>query len=68
MIDLIVAINRKMRFVVLDSGATLPIQTMINADGDETDDPDECIFAIVPHPCGSWICCDLREYEDVKSH
>lgn len=58
----------KSRLAVLDNGAVVPIQTMIDADGRETDNASECLFAIVPLPCGSWACCDMRDFEDVELH
>lgn len=64
----VVAINRTRRLVLLDSGAVVPIETMIDADGERTNDPDECFCAIVQLPCGRWACCDLREFEDSQSH
>ncbi len=62
----VVAINRTKRLALLDSGAVVEIASMIDIDGDKTDDPEECLVAIVQLPNGMWSCCDLREFEDSK--
>ncbi len=64
----VAAINRRTRLAILDSGAVVPISNMIDIDGYETDNPDECLHAIVQLPCGTWECCDMRDFENVKSH
>ena len=64
----VIAINRKARLAILDSGAVVEIASMIDLDGNETNDPEQCFCAIVPLPCGRWACCDLGEFEDVSSH
>lgn len=62
------AINRMKRLALLDGGAVVSITTMLDIDGDETNDPEECFIAILQLPNGSWACCDIRDFEDSVSH
>lgn len=64
----VVSINRSKRLALLDSGTVVTIETMLDNDGAETDDPEQCAMAILQLPCGRWACCDLKEFEDSATH
>ncbi len=65
---IVAAIDFKLQLAILDNGDAVPIAVMLDINGNETDVRDEYFWAIVPLPCGGWVYCDLRDFEDVKSH
>lgn len=52
--DDIVVRNLGLRVAMTRSGVTVPITQMFDADGDETEDPSECVTFIGPLPNGQW--------------
>jgi hypothetical protein len=68
MIARVVAINCERRLAVLNSGAVVSIASMIDIDGNRTDDPDQCFIATVEMPDGSWGSFDMREFGDSCVH
>lgn len=58
-----VAVNVQRGLILLDTNETVEIDTMIDADGDETDDPDLALAALAPLPDGRWIVVDLTAFE-----
>lgn len=62
----IAAINLSNKTAVLDDGVTVVIDQMFDQDGDETDDPDIAVSAVVPLPDGRWAVVLLDEYEGVS--
>jgi hypothetical protein len=65
MVD-IAAINLSNKTAVLDDGVTVLIDQMFDQDGEETDDPDLAVSAVVPLPDGRWAVVLLDEYEGVS--
>ena len=60
----VVAINLEKRLVALRGGAVVSIASMIDIDGNRTDDPAKCFAATVQLPSGMWACCYLDGFED----
>lgn len=56
------AINPTDRLVMMQGGAILHMTTLIDIDGDETDDLSEAIGAVVQLPCGKWFNVLFADY------
>lgn len=59
----VVSINRGKRLALTDDDAVLRFVLMLDRDGDETEDVDEALVAIVQHPNGRWLVIDLTAFE-----
>ena len=59
---LITAVNRGLRLVLTTDGRFLPISDYLDSDGEETDNPEEAVIAIV-NAGDSWAVLDLRDFE-----
>lgn len=56
------------RDVILRCGSVYRIATLIDHDGDETDDIDTAVAAVAPHPLG-WVSIDLSFYpREITTH
>ena len=64
----IVAINKKNKLAITDCNIACGVQTWIDSEGEETDDVDAAVCAVVPLPNGQWASVDLRNFENVKAH
>lgn len=62
------AVNVRDRLVLLENGSTVPIDTLIDAWGDETDDEGLARTAICPLPDGKWMAVDLTLFTWGKVH
>lgn len=58
------AINIFSRFALLDDGTIVPVTNLFDADGDETNDPDEAVVFVAGEG-DRWFtgCCD--DYAEV---
>lgn len=63
-----VAVNRVLGLILLDTDETVEIDTLLDADGDETDDPQAAVAAVAPLPNGRWISVDLAAFESAENH
>lgn len=57
------AINRRMKIAVTDTDELCDFDTMFDIEGDETNDPDECVVAIVRLPNGLFEVIKLGDFE-----
>jgi hypothetical protein len=64
----VTAICRRDACAVLDTGEIVHFATMLDIDGNETDDPAECAVAVAPLPDGNWVVIDFSEFETVAVH
>lgn len=59
-----VALNRKQRLIILTDDTVIPFATMLDANGEETDDPGECAVAIIQLPNGMWTGVHLSDFDE----
>ncbi|PWJ88361.1 hypothetical protein C8D77_11183 [Mesorhizobium loti] len=64
----VAAVNVAQRIAVMDDGATVHLETLLDADGEETDDADEARSAVGQLPDGSWLAVDLTQFETQASN
>ncbi len=64
----ITAINRSEACAILDTGQIIHFATMLDIEGNETDDVSECVVAVAPLPCGRWVVIDFSEFERGAVH
>lgn len=64
----VVAINRTDATAILDCGTIIHFATMLDLDGNETDDVSECVCAVAPLPDGRWAVIDFSKFETVSVH
>lgn len=64
----VVAINRTGAAAILDCGTIIHFATMLDIDGNETDDVSECVCAVAPLPNGYFAVIDFSEFESVSVH
>lgn len=64
----ICAVNVRGRVALTDDGAECEITTLIDGDGDETDDPEAAKFAVAALPDGRWAAIDLSDFDPVVTH
>ncbi len=62
----IVAVNVSGRIALTEADDVCAIETFIDADGEETGDPDAAAFAVGQLPAGLWFCIDLSCYQSVE--
>lgn len=63
---LVAAVNLRLRIVILDGDEIIPITNMIDCDGEETNDHEECVsFVAGPTPDGGWITDLASSYQPV---
>ena len=58
----VVATTRHGRLAVLEDGSVCALSILLDADGDETDDPDEAVTGVVDLPDGTFavvVFCDF---------
>lgn len=58
-----VAINKAKRFIRLEDDTTLPIVALLAADGEETENMDECIIALFQLPDKMYSGVDIRRFD-----
>lgn len=61
------AINRFGMVALLDDGTTVPITNLFDADGEETDDPDEAV-TFVAGEGDRWFTGECADYAEVSVH
>ncbi len=59
-----VAVNRKGQYFRLDDDSKLPFCAMMDANGEDTEDPDACVIALFQLPNGRFSGVDLRLFGD----
>lgn len=65
----IIAVNLHARLAQLDTGEIVPVAVMLDAQGDETDDPTAAVAAVVgPLPGGGWASIDRDAYSIPTIH
>lgn len=57
------AINLHERLALLDNGQTAPIVTLLDDDGDETDETAEAVVAVAGSDLHGWWSILLSDYE-----
>lgn len=61
------AANWFTRLAVLSDGAAVPVTNLFDADGEETEDPDEAV-TFVAGEGGRWFTGQCADYERVPTH
>lgn len=61
-------VNLTKRLALLDDGRSCRVDTLLDADGDETDEPRDAVVAILALPDGRWGVIDLRDFEPREPH
>jgi hypothetical protein len=64
----VTAIKRSEACAILDTGQMVHFATMIDVDGNETEDVSECAFAVVPLPDGRWEVIAFSDFNNVSTH
>lgn len=64
----IVSVNRWDRLALTDAGDVCGVQTFLDEEGDETDDPAAAVVAVGQLPDGRWFSVDMRDYEAARTH
>lgn len=67
MID-VLAVNRKRRIAILDTDEIVQFTTLLDGDGDETDDMDHSVFAVGQMADGRWLVVDISAYDNTATH
>jgi hypothetical protein len=57
------------KFFLLTDGTVIPWEAMMDADGNDTEDPTQCVIAVFQIPegyagAGRWSGHDIREFAD----
>lgn len=65
--DVVAAVLRGRRLVMLSSGRMLPITVFLDGEGKETDDPEEAVEAIAGEG-GLWVRVTLAAFEVRQAH
>lgn len=61
----LIAINLSDRLGFWDNGWASPL-TLHDWDGDEVDDPEDCIFVTTPTPDGRWAAAQRSDFENAR--
>lgn len=64
----VTAINLSEACAILDTGHIVHFATMLDMEGNETEDVSECVVAVAPLPNGNWVVIDFSEFETVSVH
>lgn len=64
----VIAINRSEACAILSTGQIVHFATMLDIEGNETDDVSECVCAVAPLPDGRWAVIDFSQFETVSVH
>lgn len=59
----VVAINRRLRAALFATGEVVAFSTLIDGDGEETDDFDDARAGVVQAPDGGWCAVKFGEFE-----
>lgn len=64
-----VAVNRSGKYFRLEDDRVIPFCSMMDINGNDTDDPAECVIALFQIPegedgAGKYSGADLREFDD----
>lgn len=62
----IVAINRQRRIALCKNMYQCRITDLFDSNGEETDDPDEAIAAVVHLPDDTWTCILFEEFAPIN--
>lgn len=62
MVD-VFAINVAQRIAVMDDDSVVHLETLLDVDGEETDDTEAARSAVGQLPDGSWLAIDLTQFE-----
>lgn len=55
--------------VMVEDGQTIPVTNMLDADGDETDDPMEAVVVVAgPDSTGHWLTITLEALHEQPRH
>lgn len=60
------SLNLTQRLYIDDDGTLCTITNMYDADGEETDNADDCITFVAKRSESEWITDDARQYETVS--
>lgn len=60
----VIAVSVRQRLAVLDDGETFPLVTLLDDEGDATDDPDEAVVVVGQLADARWVTIDMREFID----
>lgn len=58
------AIHRARRVAILEDGTLVPMDVLLDRDGDETDDIEAAVAAVAPLPDGRWAVIDFTQFPD----
>lgn len=61
------SINLKARFAIMDDGTVLPITTLLDSDGDETDDPEQAVVFVAGTDSWGWFQARVDSFEPVRT-
>ena len=56
----VLAVNIPARFALLSGDHLVYLDTLIDTFGDETDEPEEAVYAVTCLPNGHWATIDLK--------
>lgn len=62
------AIHFGQRIAVLEDGSTLPLKTLLDSDGEETDSIEDAVSAVAPLPDGRWVVIEFGAFEPRLAH
>jgi|JI8StandDraft_1071087.scaffolds.fasta_scaffold323891_2 hypothetical protein len=60
----IIAINVHARLALASDDTECEITTLFDADGEETDDEDEAVAAVIRYADNSWFSIELSDYSE----
>ncbi len=64
----VAAVNVGQRIAVMDDDTIVHLETLLDADGEETDDAEAARSAVGQLPDGSWLAVDLTQFETAASN
>lgn len=62
------AFNRRLKVVLFVTGEVIPFASLIDSDGEMTDDMDEAVAGVVEDPAGKWHSLNFADFETVSSN
>lgn len=63
----VTAVNWSRRLALMSDGGTAALETLLDTDGDETDDPASAVVAVAPY-AGRWFVVELADFADTENH
>ena len=64
----IVAVNVAARIALASDGRECPVTNLLDSDGDETEDTEAAVTAVVHYADDKWFTILLSEYDPVKNN